>query len=119
MEAPKSSSIWNRTRPAISVSGKPKDNWQKFSAICALVTALAVALIGGMFNAQQRRQEAYQAAQEVATKEHEARVLELQTVAQFMPYLTSKDENAKQVAITAIKALSNTRLAIELAALNR
>jgi hypothetical protein len=108
---------------------KPKDTWDKFNALSPFVTGLIVAVVGGIFtfneghrNELLKRQEIAetdrQAVEDTVTKEHQARTLELQTIAQLMPYLTSKNENSKQVAITAIKALSNTSLAIELAALN-
>jgi hypothetical protein len=115
-----------KSRPA----DRPKDKWDKVNALSPFVTGLIVAVVGGLFTFNEsrrneilKRQEIAegdrQAAQDTVTKEHQARILELQTIAQLMPYLTSKNENSKQVAITAIKALSNTSLAIELAALNR
>jgi len=108
---------------------KPKDTWDKFNALSPFVTGLIVAVVGGMFTfnesvrndllkQQEIAEKHRQVAEDTVTKEHQARVLELQTIAQLMPYLTSKNENSKQVAITAIKALSNASLAIELAALN-
>jgi hypothetical protein len=109
---------------------KGKDQWDKFNALSPFVTGFIVAIVGGLFTlSQDRRNEILkqqeiddgkrQAAQDVLTKEHQVRILELQTIGQFMPYLTSKDENKKQVAITAVNALSNTSLAIELARLNK
>jgi hypothetical protein len=111
-------------------SDKPKDTWDKFNAVSPFVTGLIVAIVGGLFALseghrndlmkQQERVDAdRQASQDALTKEHQARVLELQTIAQFMPYLTSKNENSKEAAITAIKALSSASLAIELARLNK
>jgi len=109
---------------------KAKDKWDKFNALSPFVTALIVAIVGGLFTVsqesrneilkQQEMNEANrQAAQDAMTKEHQARILELQTIAQLMPYLTSKNENSKQVAITAINELASTSLAIELAKLNK
>jgi len=109
---------------------RPKDTWDKFNALSPFVTGLIVAIVGGLFTLsqehrnsllkQQERNEANrQAAQDAITKEHQARILELQTIAQLMPFLTSKDENTKQVAITAINELANTNLAIQLAKLNK
>jgi len=61
-----------------------------------------------------------QAAQDQATRDHQARLAELQTLAPLMPYLTRKDEYAKQVAITMIKAYTkDVALAVELASLNK
>jgi hypothetical protein len=111
-------------------SDKPKDTWDKFNALSPFVTGLIVAIVGGLFTFNEGRRNELLKQQEIAaqnrqgiedfaTKEHQARVLELQTIAQFMPYLTSRNENSKQAAITAIKALSNASLAIELAALNK
>jgi hypothetical protein len=107
-----------------------KDTWDKFNALSPFVTGLIVAIVGGVFTLseghrnellkrQERADADRQAAQETLTKEHQARVLELQTIAQFMPYLTSKNEDSKEAAITAIKALSSASLAIELASLNK
>jgi hypothetical protein len=101
---------------------KAKDTWDKFNALSPFVTGLIVAIVGGLFTvSQDRRNEILkqqeigevdrQAAQDALTKEHQARILELQTVAQLMPYLTSKNEYRKQVAITAINELASTPLA--------
>jgi hypothetical protein len=111
-------------------SDKPKDTWDKVNALSPFVTGLIVAIVGGLFTFNEGRRNELLKQQEIAaqdragiqdsaTKEHQARVLELQTIAQFMPYLTSRNEDSKQAAITAIKALSNASLAIELAALNK
>jgi hypothetical protein len=110
--------------------GKAKDTWDRISALTPLVTGLIVAIVGGLFTqSQESRNEILkqqeinqanrQAAQDAITKEHQARILELQTIAQLMPFLTSRNENTKQVAITAINELASTPLAIELAKLNK
>jgi hypothetical protein len=109
---------------------KPKDKWDKFSALSPFVTGLIVAIVGGVFTyvesnrnellkQQEIAQRTHQNEQDAQTREHQARILELQTIAQFMPYLTGRKEDSKQVAITAIKALSSTSLAVELARLNK
>jgi hypothetical protein len=109
---------------------KAKDKWDKFNAFSPFVTALVVAVVGGLFTINQdyhneilkeheMEDSKRQAAQDAIRKNQEAHILELQTIAQLMPYLTSKNENSKQVAITAINELASTQLAVELARLNK
>jgi hypothetical protein len=109
---------------------KPRDKWDKFNALSPFVTGLIVAIVGGLFTfsqdqrndllkQQEINQSNWQATQDAVTKDHQARILELQTIAQLMPYLISKNEKSKQVAITAINELASTSLAVQLAKLNQ
>jgi hypothetical protein len=109
---------------------RDKDPWDKVNALSPFVTGLIVAIVGGLFTLsqdrrnellkQQEMQEAnHQAAQDVISKEQQGRLLELQTIVQLMPYLTSKNESSKQVAITAINELASTSLAVSFARLNK
>jgi hypothetical protein len=99
----------------VEIKKKPKDAWDKISALGALVSGILVAVIGGLFTL------AYSVVNEqrdAKTKAEQARIQELQAVAQLMPYLTSQDQNTQKYAITAVQVLANVRIATELAKLN-
>jgi len=103
------------------------------SPLMSSSTAILVAVLGGYLTytaqksleenrARDRREDISRSTSDAnvarAEKERDQSTLEVQTVAQFMPYLTSEDSTKQRVAITAISALANTQLAIRLAALN-
>jgi hypothetical protein len=94
------------------VEKPPKDAWDKVTAISGLASGLAVALIGfyatNVYNRRQRLAEDRRKDQEIL-------VSQIQTVEKFIPYLSSKDENAKSGALIAISTLGNEELAIKLA----
>jgi hypothetical protein len=119
-QSPRDDSLAGRVaeieRTVANLSPTPsKDIWDKLSAMSGLVSGIVVALIGGYFTYVYNSRSAMQDAQ---AKEQQARLQELQTVAQLMPYLTSRDENAQKYAITAINVLGSTKIATELARLN-
>jgi S1-C subfamily serine protease len=96
----------------------PKDNWDKlkivapiFSGLLTFLSALIVALIGFYAtNVYNRRQ----IEKEQAQRDRELKNLEVQTVAQFMSYLSSNNELEKQGAIEAIASLGNPELATKI-----
>src|SRR2546427_7477229 len=107
----------DRSLGELSVKGseKGKDLWDKVSSVSGLASGIIVALIGGIFTYlyNVRSEE-----RDTQNKIQQQKLQELQTIVQFMPYLTGKDENARRYAITAIQTLADTRIAVELAKLN-
>jgi hypothetical protein len=112
---------------------KSKDTWDKFSSLSPFLTALIVAILGGWFNHIQDNRNTVLKQQEdsrisVQKQQEDARQREsqvqaaqlqkLQTIGQFMPYLTSEDERKQKVAITAIRTVGGIELAIEVAVTN-
>lgn len=94
---------------------KPKDWWDKVGILGPLLTAAAVALVGTMVSCTLKHQEE---ARIIAAQKETNRLQRVQIVAQLMPYLTSKSEDQKKEAITAIQALGDPELAIRLAEAN-
>ena len=84
----------------MSESEKPKDAWDKFSAIGPFLSGLLVAGIGLYFTQSYNTQQ--------------IRLNEIQTVERFIPRLLGTQEE-KELAILAISAIGNTELATKLA----
>lgn len=83
-----------------------KDFWDKFSTLSAFLSTLLVAIVGGTFTYIFNQREAA----------HQRNIQETQTVAQLMPFLTSKDQGTKKAAFIAVKVLQDTQLMVNLAA---
>lgn len=92
---------------------KPKDLWDKLSALSTLFSGIIIAGLGlyvtSVYN--QRQLEATS-----AQKERELAVLELQTVETFFEHLSSDDQGLKRSALEAIASLGDIELAAKLAA---
>lgn len=84
----------------MSESEKPKDTWDKFSALGPFLSGLLVAGIGFYFTWSYNRQQ--------------LRLNEIQTVERFIPRLLGMQEE-KELAIIAISAIGNNELATKLA----
>lgn len=85
---------------------KKKDFWEKFNSMSTFLSTIIVALVGGYFTYSYNSREA----------KNQQRVQETQTVAQLMPFLTSKDQSQKRTALIAIKVLQDAKLMVDLAA---
>ncbi len=103
--------------------GKPsRDNWDRLSSLSGVFTfisSLLIAIVGWYFtnsyNERQLKWEQTQARQEQATKVHQNKLAEMQTVEKMIPHLT-KNESSKQVALIAISALASPEIAAQIAA---
>jgi hypothetical protein len=104
------------TWPLGPMKEKTKDTWGKLNSISGLATALLVALIGGFFTLVYRGSESRSLASQEA---QELRVLQVQTIQNFMPHLNSSDKRTQELALLAIAALGNDELATKLAGLLR
>lgn len=85
---------------------KKKDFWEKFNSMSTFLSTIIVALVGGYFTYSYNSREA----------KNQQRVQETQTVAQLMPFLTSKDQSQKRKALIAIKVVQDAKLMVDLAA---
>ena len=83
-----------------------KDLWDKLSSMSTFLSTVLVAIVGGVFTYIFNAREA----------KHQHNIQETQTVAQLMPYLTSKDEKQQRTALIAVKVLQDTSLMVNLAA---
>lgn len=101
---------------AATAAAPEKDGWDKLEAIAPLLSAVIVALIGGIatyvYNERQRATTASQRAREMQT-------MEVQTVASFLPHLQSGSTQEKEAALVAMSALGNTELVTRLAKIYR
>jgi S1-C subfamily serine protease len=99
-----------------AVAAQEKDAWDKLAAIGPLISAIIVALIGGIatyvYNERQRSTTASQ-------REREMQTMEVQTVASFLPHLHSGSTQEKEAALVAMSALGNTELVTRLAKIYR
>jgi hypothetical protein len=99
-----------------SIQPEKKDTWDKLSSISGLVTGVLVALIGAtatyLYNERQRTTQA-------ADRARELRVMEVQTIASFLPHLQASDPQGREAALVAMSALGNTELAARLATIYR
>lgn len=80
---------------------KLKDRWDKAAVWVPAAATVVLALVGLYFTTL------YQCSNQ--------KIQRVQTFSQFMPYLTAKDEDAKQFAVSALNLLGDTSLAIEAA----
>ena len=100
-----------------SASAAPgKDVWEKIEAVAPLLSAVIVAIIGGIatyiYNERQRAATAVQQKREMQT-------MEVQTVASFLPHLHSGNTQEKEAALVAMSALGNTEMVTRLAKIYR
>jgi hypothetical protein len=89
----------------------PKDRWDKFG----LLVPLMIALVGAWFTAVYQKSQAEEQTQLQAQNVRLARV---QAVAQLLPYLASRNEDQKQVAIEAMYAIADAEISAKLARLH-
>ena len=93
---------------------KPKDTWDKFSVIASLFTPVLVAVLGvylaHLYDQREKDRDAL-------LKQRQEQVQELQAIAQFMPYMTGTNEEAKRYAIMEVQRLGSTEAAADLAVL--
>ena len=93
-----------------------KDAWEKIEAVAPLLSAIIVAIIGGIatyiYNERQRAATAAQQKREMQT-------MEVQTVAGFLPHLHSGNTQEKEAALVAMSALGNTEMVTRLARIYR
>lgn len=107
---------------ALEKSAPPqKDLWDRFSAVSTVLSGLIIAAMGWYFTQSYNNRQAalleVQNQRAHDTKQHETRVLELQTVEKFIPHLSGTDETAKMGAMIAVATLGNQRLASQLGTL--
>ena len=99
-----------------SLEEKPKDVWDILNSVSGLISGGLVAVIGiiatYIYNDRQTRNSADQ-------KQRELKILRVQTVHNFMPQLQSEDPKTVELALLAITALDDTKLATDLASLIR
>jgi hypothetical protein len=94
------------------LNNRPKDIWDKLTALSGIISGVVVALIGFYAtNVYSRRQK----ASDDSRKDHELLVAQIQTVEKFLPHLSSQNAQVKGAALVAIAAMGNAKLAVELA----
>ncbi len=107
---------------------KKKDMWDKMSIASSFISGVILAVLGIYFTQSYNRQQTQLVQQQAeenrrqidrdnTLKEHQMRLAEIQTVGTFMPYLAGPEENRKTAAILAIKELTNTKMAGDIAAI--
>lgn len=105
-----------------SQRGKKKDWWDRLTPISTAVASLVIGFAGLWFtysyNMAQTSINDRNSAQDQETKRQQARVLEMQAVEKFIPYLTAGDETKKEVALLVITTLGSPEFATQFAKLN-
>ena len=105
-----------------SQRGKSKDNWDRFTSVSNFISSVVLGAVGLWFthsyNERQAQIVEHQGKQDQMEKEHQGRILEMQAVEKFMPYLTADDERKKEVALLVITTLGNPEFATQFAKLN-
>jgi S1-C subfamily serine protease len=101
---------------------RPKDGWDKLSAVAALVSGLLVALIGTvatyLYNTRQSRaqraQDEREARQQEIQSERDLQLRRIDTVRGFFEHLSGTDARQKRAALLMIESL-DSELAVRLA----
>lgn len=89
-------------------AGSGKDTWDKLGALSGLLIAIVGGLFSFLYSYSQSRQDA-------ATQNHQTKLQEIQTVANFMPYLVGTDDNAKTIALAELKDILSAKSAVMIA----
>lgn len=102
--------------------GKSKDFWDRLAPASAFISSVVLGVLGLWFTHSYNERQAqiieHQGQQELVEKRHQARILEMQAVEKFVPYLTTDDERKKEVALLVISTLGSTEFATQFAKLN-
>jgi hypothetical protein len=94
-------------------SPKPKDAWDKFSAVSTFLATVVIAALGSVLTVLYNWNESNRSA---ALKKQDQDIARIQTIEKFMPHLNGSEQE-KRLAILVISSLGDTDLATKLAAL--
>jgi len=89
-------------------SNREKDAWDKFGVVTQFISGVVIALAGGLFSYSYHNQQ-------VLRDQQAAELQRVQTIGTFMPFLTSKDAETKQLALTQVQSLLGTQNAVSVA----
>ena len=92
----------------MAANNQEKDGWDKFGIVTQFVSGVVIAIAGGVFS------YSYQ-SQQTARERQAAELQRVQTIGTFMPFLTSKDAETKQLALTQVQSLQGTQNAVNVA----
>lgn len=99
-----------------------KDFWDRLAPASAFISSVVLGVAGLWFtksyNDRQAQIAEVQSQRDQENKRHQARVLEMQAVEKFLPYLTADDERKKEVALLVITTLGSPEFATQFAKLN-
>lgn len=98
-----------------SQKSKKKDLWDLLGPISTFLSAVVLGGIGLIITSDFNER---QSLIDQKNKEYQTRILEMQTVERFIPYLTSEDENKQKVALLTITSLGSPEFATMFAKLN-
>ncbi|MDO8787900.1 MAG: hypothetical protein Q7J42_07500, partial [Sulfuritalea sp.] len=105
-----------------SLNAKKKDLWDQLTPALAILSSFILGCAGLWFtqsyNDRQAQVAERQSEQDHQTKKHQSRILEMQTVEKFLPYLTANNERQKEVALLVITTLGSPEFATQFAKLD-
>ena len=101
---------------------RKKDLWDRLPLISTFISTVVLGVAGLWFTHSYNQRQAaiveLQARQDQENKKQQARILEMQAVEKFVPYLTTDDERKKEVALLVITTLASPEFATQFAKLN-
>lgn len=101
---------------------RKKDLWDRLPQVSTFISTVVLGIAGLWFtHSYNERQSAIveqQTRQDQENKKQQARILEMQAVEKFVPYLTTDDERKKEVALLVITTLGSPEFATQFAKLN-
>ncbi len=101
---------------------RKKDLWDRLPMISTFISTVVLGVAGLWFTHSYNQRQAaiveMQARQDQENKKQQARILEMQAVEKFVPYLTTDDERKKEVALLVITTLASPEFATQFAKLN-
>jgi len=97
---------------------RKKDIWDRLGAISTLILGIVGLWFTYSYNMAQSASSERQSRLDQEAKKYQTRVLEMQAVKEFIPYLTAEDENQKEVALLVITTLGSTEFATQFAKIN-
>ncbi len=103
-------------------AARRKDWWEPLAPILTVVTSLLLGFAGLWFtksyNDRQAQIAERQGKQDEESKRYQNRVLEMQAVEKFVPYLSTRDEQQKETALLIITTLASPEFATQFAKLH-
>jgi len=99
----------------IAQRNKKNSFWDRLGPLSTFISTVIIGGVGLFFTVSYNKQ---QAIQNKENQRNQSRVLEMQAVEKFIPYLTDTSEKKKEVALLVITTLGSAEFATQFAKLN-
>jgi len=102
---------------------KEKDFWDKMTAVSGIVAGLIVAIVGGTFTFiyedKQSKRENLIKIEQTRLESNRLKVMEMQSISQFVPLIASEDELVQELALITLSGIVDPKIANQIAQLRK